>query len=175
VEFLRQRQVIEQVNDLWWDVRPSPGYGTVEIRICDLPSRFSETLGLTAIIQALVAFIAETPTPYSPVSLQLLRSNKWQAVRHGLDGRFNDAFGLLNRQTQTLRQAAENLLGLIQPFIHRFQTSDQVDVIREVLQYGTSTDRQRALIARGMTFKEMITRLRDDYWQEHTLDHEYKI
>jgi carboxylate-amine ligase len=164
VEFLQKRQVIQQVNDLWWDVRPSPGFGTVEVRICDLPSRFSEILGLTAVIQAFVACIAESEIRHAPVSLQLLRSNKWQAVRHGLDGRFSDAFGILGRQTQSLRHAAIDLLNLIQPFVERFQTMDNVEVMRDVLQRGTSTDQQRALVAQGKTYKEMITRLRNDYW-----------
>jgi len=164
VAFLQERQVIQQVNDLWWDVRPSPGFGTVEIRICDLPSRFSEILGLTAVIQALVAYIVESDITHEPVSLQLLRSNKWQAVRHGLEGRFNDAFGLLGQQTQSLRLAAKDLFVLIQPFVQRFQTMDNVKAMRDVLQHGTSADQQRALVAQGKTYMEMITRLRNDYW-----------
>jgi len=164
VSYLQNRQVIQQVNDLWWDVRPSPGFGTVEVRICDLPSRFSEILGLTAMIQAFVAYIAESDMPHAPISLQLLRSNKWQAVRHGLDGRFNDACGILGRNTQSLRQAAEELLYLINPFVERFQTMDTVQVMRDILQRGTSADQQRALVGQGKSFKEMITRLRNDYW-----------
>lgn len=164
VSFLQERQVIQQVKDLWWDVRPSPGFGTVEIRICDLPSRFSEILGLTAVIQGLVAYIVESEITHSPVSLQLLRSNKWQALRHGLEGRFNDAFGVFGNKTQSLRLAAENLFALIQPFVERFQTMDNVQVMRDVLKHGTSADHQRALVAQGKTYKEMITHLRDDYW-----------
>ena len=164
VVFLQERQVIQQVNDLWWDVRPSPGFGTVEVRVCDLPSRFCEILGLTAVIQALVAYIAESGIRHAPVSLQLLRSNKWQSVRHGLAGRFTDPFGILGRQTQSLHGAALDLFDLIQPFVERFQTMDNIDVMRDVLQHGTSTDLQRALVAEGKTYKEMITRLRNDYW-----------
>ncbi len=164
VAFLRERQVIQQVNDLWWDVRPSIGFGTVEVRICDLPSRFSEILGLTAVIQALVALIVETKPTHKPVSLQLLRSNKWQAVRHGLEGRFNDAFGLLGQQTQSLRLAAKDLFILIQPFVERFQTMDYVQALQEVLLHGTSADQQRSLLAQSKSYEEMITRLRNDYW-----------
>ncbi len=164
VTFLQERQVIRQIKDLWWDVRPSPAFGTVEVRICDLPSRFSEILGLTAVIQALVAFIIESEITTFPVSLQLLRSNKWQAARHGLNGRFNDPYGLLGCPTQSFRQAAEKLFLLVRPFVERFQTMDNVQVMRDVLKPGTSADHQRALVAQGKTYKEMISRLRDDYW-----------
>jgi carboxylate-amine ligase len=166
VAFLRERRVIEQINDLWWDVRPSPGFGTVEVRICDLPSRFSEILGLTALIQAMVACIAESNLPAVPVSLQLLRCNKWQAARHGLAGRFNDAFGLLPTPTQSLHDAALELFNRLRPFAERFQTLENIQVMQDVLEHGTSCDHQRALVARGHTFTEMITRLRDDYWMQ---------
>jgi glutamate---cysteine ligase / carboxylate-amine ligase len=164
VAFLQKCQVIKQIKDLWWDIRPSPGFGTVEVRICDLPSRFSEILGMVAVIQALVAYIAESEITPFPVSLQLLRSNKWQAARHGLDGRFNDPYGLLDRPKQPLRQAAEELFVLVRPFLERFQTMEYVQVMRDVLKYGTSADHQRALVAQGKTYKDMISRLRDDYW-----------
>ena len=134
VAFLQKCQVIKQLKDLWWDVRPSPLFGTVEVRICDLPSRFSEILGLTAVIQALVAYIVENEITPFPVSLQLLRSNKWQAARHGLEGRFNDAYGLLEHSNQSLRQAAEELFELVNPFVERFQTMENVQVMRDVLK-----------------------------------------
>ena len=164
VTFLQKCKVIKQIKDLWWDIRPSPGFGTVEVRICDLPSRFSEILGLTAVIQALVAYIVESEITPFPVSLQLLRSNKWQAARHGLEGRFYDPYGLLDHSNQSLRLAAEELFVLIRPLVERFQTMENVQVMRDVLKFGTSTDHQRALVAQGKSYKDMISRLRDDYW-----------
>lgn len=164
VAFLQERKIIRKIKDLWWDVRPSPGYGTVEIRICDMPARFSETLGLTALIQALVATIAEGACHSSPMSLQLLRSNKWQAARHGLDGRFNDTFGLLSRQTQTMRSAAAELLDVLKPFITHFQTEKYIAPVHELLHRGTGADFQRLLIGQGHSYTEMISRLRNDYW-----------
>ena len=48
--------------------------------------------------------------------------------------------------------------------MERFETVDNVQVMRDVLKRGTSADHQRALVAQGKTYKEMITCLRDDYW-----------
>ncbi len=164
VFFLRKRKIIQQVKDLWWDVRPSPGYGTVEIRICDMPARFSETLGITAVIQALVAYIAEKKFSSSRVSLQLLRSNKWQAARHGLDGRFNDGLGILSKQTQTLRNAAAELFLILEPLTKRFQTQKYIDPLRNLLDRGTGAEFQRLLVSQGKSHQEMIHCLRNDYW-----------
>jgi carboxylate-amine ligase len=164
VAFLKTRGIIKKVKDLWWDVRPSPGYGTVEIRICDMPARFSEVLGIAAVVQALVACIAENRKPSARISLQLLRSNKWQAARHGLEGMFNDSFGLLTRQTQSLRSAAEELLDLLQPFTVRFQSQKYITPLRDLLQRGTGAEFQRLLVRQGQSYEMMISRLRNDYW-----------
>ncbi len=161
---LREHQAIEQIKDLWWDVRPSPGFGTVEIRICDLPSNFYQALGLVAVVQGLTAYIAESGLSSRPVSLQMLKFNKWQAARHGLDGRFVDTYDLLGNSTLSLRQAAHALFKLIQPLTERFRTTDHIREISHVLEQGTSTDRQRRLAGKNKQFKEMITSLRNDYW-----------
>ena len=53
-EQLQNAGIISSVKDLWWDVRPHPGFGTVEIRVCDIPINFKEILSLVALTQALV-------------------------------------------------------------------------------------------------------------------------
>ncbi|MCW2926632.1 MAG: glutamate--cysteine ligase [Thermoleophilia bacterium] len=79
---------------VWWDVRPHPDFGTIEIRICDAQSRLRDTTALAALIQALVAwhgdrFDAGVPLP--PLVPQLLiEENRWSAARHGLDGEMVD-------------------------------------------------------------------------------------
>lgn len=165
VSYLHRLHIIEKINDLWWDVRPSPGFGTVEIRICDIPSRFIEILGLTAVIQAFAAYIIDSSFPAKPLDLQLLRSNKWQAARHGLHGRFNDTYGILGQEMLSFKSAATSLLTLIKPYAARFKTLDYLQVMHDVVRNNTSCERQRSLIKQGITFEEMISRLRDDYWK----------
>ena len=162
---LHAHQAIKGLKDLWWDIRPSPGLGTVEIRICDLPCRFYSILGLTAVIQALAAYLAERDAPSQPVSLQLLKYNKWQAARHGLAGRFVDSCGLLGGADVSLGQAAEKLFQLLFPVTERLQTTSYVQELSGIIAQGSGADQQRRL-AQGekKKFKEMITSLRNDYW-----------
>ncbi|CAK8723611.1 Putative glutamate--cysteine ligase 2 [Candidatus Electrothrix aarhusensis] len=165
VNNLHAHQAIKRLKDLWWDVRPSPGFGTVEVRICDLPCRFYSILGLTAVIQALAACLAEINLSSRPVSLQLLKYNKWQAARYGLDGRFVDIYGLLGSSDLTFRQAADKLFQLIQPVTDRFHTTGYVRELCKILEQGTGADRQRQLAGgEKKNFKEMIISLRNDYW-----------
>jgi carboxylate-amine ligase len=165
INLLRSSFVIQETKDLWWDIRPSPGFGTVEIRICDLPARFVEVLGLTSIMQAFAAAIVEGIVKPFPVSPQLLSANKWQAARHGLDGRFTDPLGLLPTGTQTIRQAAYELLVLLSPFFDRFGGRG-IDAVQSLLAGKVSAEKQRALKKRHGSFETMIMKLHNTYWHE---------
>lgn len=79
---------IRSVRELWWDVRPHPGFGTVEIRVCDSMATLDEVLALAAFSQCLVAdlndrFDAAEPLPRLP--RWALKENKWRAARWGVD------------------------------------------------------------------------------------------
>lgn len=165
IDLLRRTGVIKETKDLWWDIRPSPGFGTVEIRICDLPVRFIEVLGLTSIIQAFAAAVVEGIVVPLPVSPQLLCANKWQAARHGLDGRFYDPLGLLPTATQPVRQAVHQLLLLLQPFFQRFGGRG-LEAIHGLLAGDISAERQRRLMKQYGSFTTMITNLQNMYWND---------
>jgi len=119
---------------------------------------------MTSVIQALVAFIIEKDIAPHPIDLQLLRSNKWQAARHGLQGQFNDVFGVLGTRPQSLKNAGLTLLRFLRPYGEKFASLEHIRAMENVLEAGTSSARQRALVQQGKTFTEMITLLREDYW-----------
>ncbi len=85
---------IKTIRELWWDVRPHQNFGTVEVRICDMPPSLMHVLGITALIQCLVHDLSEEIDrgayqfdchPF------LIRQNKWRACRYGMDARLVDA------------------------------------------------------------------------------------
>jgi len=82
---------IKTIRELWWDVRPHPDFGTIEVRICDIPSTLGEVMSLAAFIQALVAKFGQDfdrgvcfKRPHSAI----IRENKWRACRYGLGAKF---------------------------------------------------------------------------------------
>lgn len=164
IELLMNSGMIRSVKDLRWDIRPNHEFGTVEIRICDSFSNFFETLGLVAVVQSIVAFISENDFYSSPLSLQVLKGNKWQAARYGISGQFIDSYGLLGGKPLSLRQAAVELFSLITPFIEHFQTEEYVGRLYSLLDCGTDAERQRALIRKGKHYKDMILFLSGNYW-----------
>ena len=74
----------------WWDVRPHPKFGTVEVRALDAQTNVSRTIALTALIQCLVAASGEQAADERPESRLYIEENKWRATRYGLDARFYD-------------------------------------------------------------------------------------
>ncbi len=88
VETLQRAQAITSLKDLWWDIRPSPRYGTIEIRICDGLATLRETGMIVALAQALArragARVAAGQGRRFP-PMWRIRENKWRASRHGMD------------------------------------------------------------------------------------------
>src|ERR671934_609114 len=78
---------------IWWDLRPHPKLGTIEIRICDAQTRLDSVAGLVALLQSLVATLADRYGEDGALPIQpytLVDENKWRAARHGLDAELID-------------------------------------------------------------------------------------
>lgn len=161
---LKDYGVIESVNDLWWDARVKPDYGTVEIRICDLPGRFSDILALVSFIQTLVATLDDMKVDFDPCDVYLLRSNKWQAARHGLDGRFVDPLGLLPEKITDIKSAVIRMLKNVQPMSIRLGCEKYLHKTSRILKEGTSASRQRSVYQQTQDFQEMIRILNREFW-----------
>ena len=93
MDFMVGSKVIRDYTYQWYDVRPHPNFGTVEIRAMDSQTRVEHTLGIAALIQAMVKELAEhyeAGKQLSSYPYEMLDENKWIAARHGLDGELVD-------------------------------------------------------------------------------------
>src|SRR5436309_5417023 len=93
IEFMVESGTIEDYTYLWYDVRPHPNFGTVEVRVIDAQTRVEHTLALAALVQAMVKELAEhfdAGKSLSRYPFEMLDENKWLAARHGLDGELVD-------------------------------------------------------------------------------------
>jgi carboxylate-amine ligase len=93
IAFMVDSGVMEDYTYLWYDVRPHPNLGTVEIRVCDSQTRIEHTLGLAALIQAMVKELAEHYDARKELATypwQMLDENKWLAARYGLEAELVD-------------------------------------------------------------------------------------
>src|SRR3712207_5393484 len=111
IGFMIESGVMEDPTYLWYDVRPHPKFGTVEIRVCDAQTRVEHTMALAALIQAMVHELAEgfdAGEELPHYTWQILDENKFLAARHGLAGELVD---LPSGDRIATRDLARRLLG----------------------------------------------------------------
>lgn len=110
-DFLQACGIARSIKDLYWDIRPKPEFGTVEIRVCDTPLTVERAAALAALAQSLVRHLLRTrPVLNTPLHLHVARYNKFQACRYGFDAQISDPVG--QRQVP-LGQIARQLLALL--------------------------------------------------------------
>ncbi|MBL7665228.1 MAG: YbdK family carboxylate-amine ligase [Bacteriovoracaceae bacterium] len=87
IHFMTKTKSIHSHKDLWWDLRPSPEYGTLELRACDGLNTIQEVMGLCYLIQGLCHLFQHQKKPMLPAMLPsnwIMRENKWRACRDGI-------------------------------------------------------------------------------------------
>ena len=138
---------IQNMKDLWWDLRPSPRYGTMEIRICDQPATLGEGLGILAFVHLLALWfnenqdwLDEMPRP----NIWRQRENKWRAMRYGLKAEL-----VINNQggTRPVVQEIEHWLERLQPLITKYKYERYIGMLKMMLTSGNSAERQQRLMA----------------------------
>jgi glutamate---cysteine ligase / carboxylate-amine ligase len=145
METLISAQTVESVREVWWDVRPHPDFGTVELRVCDGLPTFDEIGVIAALAQCLVHKLDHEldrgyilPNPRSWV----VRENKWRAARFGLDAEIiADDHGT----TLPLRTAILDLADDLMPVARRLSCADELAQVEHLLRIGASYQRQRAI------------------------------
>ncbi len=165
VDRLKRLGIINELEDLWWDARLNPAFGTLEIRICDLPGRFNDILGLTAAIQCLGAFLAEQEDVQKPPDNTILQANKWQAARHGLQGRFIDLSGMISPGPVGMKQACTQLLKRIQPYSVRLGCASHLQLVEDILVRDSVAALQRRIYNREKSFLRVIRALQEEFWK----------
>lgn len=134
---------IRSIREVWWDIRPHPGFGTIELRICDGIPTMDELCALVAMSQSLVVWLAERYNNGLEVPVHrawTIRDNKWRAARYGLDAEIiRDEDGNL----MSLRRSITDLVDLLCPTAEKLGCLEDLMGIHAILERGTSATRQR--------------------------------
>ena len=123
---------------VWWDVRPHPKLGTVELRVCDAQTRVDSVAGIAALTQCLAATLAERPAAIQPRTL--IAENKWRAARHGLDAQLVE---LVEGRARSAREAVQELVVLAGPAADRLGCTAELAEVERLLERGAGADEQR--------------------------------
>jgi carboxylate-amine ligase len=129
----------------WWDVRPHPRLGTVELRAPDAQTEAARTTSLAALAQCLVAASDE----YRHEDPLFTEENKWRATRYGLDARLHD---FSTGETTSARDTARNLVKALRPVSQDLGCESELEGVLEIVAHETGAERQRHVFEkRGST------------------------
>jgi carboxylate-amine ligase len=176
METLLRAGTIRSIKEVWWDIRPHPDFGTVEIRMFDGVPTLREVGMVAALSQCLVQlfdFQLDRGYTLPAPSSWVVRDNKWRATRYGLDAIvITDEAGA----TAPLRDQLYELLAELEPVAARLGCSDELSVVGDVLERGASYERQRAVYARTGNLTSvvdaLVTEFTDDrFWTPGDGDH----
>ncbi|MFN8105812.1 MAG: glutamate--cysteine ligase [Acidimicrobiia bacterium] len=138
---------IASIREVWWDIRPHPDFGTVELRMCDGLPRLDDVVAVAALAQSLVASMDAAhdrgaqlgyPRPW------IIKENKWRAARHGLDAELiTDTEG----GHCSLRDAVGTLVDELAPVAAELGCAAELASVHALLSGPSSSDRQRRVAA----------------------------
>jgi len=148
--------VMEDYTYLWYDVRPHPRFGTVEVRVCDSQTRIEHTLGLAALIQAMVRELSEhyeSGGHFGEYPWQMLDENKWLAARHGLDGELVD---LPSNERVATKALARRLVDRLRGHAEDLGSAADLDGVIDLIERGNGAERQLVVYEANRDFTELM-------------------
>jgi carboxylate-amine ligase len=153
---LEAGKIIEDYTYLWYDVRPHPRFGTVEVRAMDGQTRVEHTVSITALIQSLVRSLAEGfAAGQRPVDhpAELLEANKWIGARWGLGGRVLDPS---SATIVRLGRVAARMLERLGEHADDLGCRAELDGIGDLLEHGNGGERQRLVYGANRDMRETM-------------------
>src|SRR3954465_4962745 len=159
IEFMVKSEVMEDYTFLWYDVRPHPELGTVEVRVCDSQTRIEHTLGLSALIQAMVRELCEhfdSGGRLAAYPWQMLDENKWLAARHGLDGELVD---LPSSERVSPRALAKRLVDRLRGHAEDLGSAAELGGIQDLLDRGNGAARQIVVYEANHDLREVMSEI----------------
>jgi carboxylate-amine ligase len=154
-EFLEECGIVASIKDLYWDIRPKPEYGTVEIRVCDTPLDVVQAAALAAFAQALSRRLLRERPPFDAAkTLHVARYNKFQACRYGFDARLSSPD---KRTQEDLRTTLKELLDTLNGDARALGSQHWLDILRTSLFTGTTgSDWLRARLAVHKNLNDVV-------------------
>jgi carboxylate-amine ligase len=159
IDFMTACKVIRDYTYLWWDVRPHPNFGTVELRVFDQQTRLEHTMGMAALSASLAHRLAahyEDGRPSVEHPAELIDDNKVRAALTGIEGKLIDfdrgrdvpAVEMAKRCVDELREHAEEL-----------GCAGELDAVSDLIEHGTGARRQLDWLERHGDPQRMIAEI----------------
>ena len=135
-------RAIEDSSYVWWVIRPSRKYPTLELRVADSCTRLDDTLAIAALYRCLVRRLVLDPglnAGMTGASRAIVAENCWRAQRYGIHGSFVDE---ASRSAKPVRDVLAEVLGLVREDARALGCEAELDLARWIVARGTSADQQ---------------------------------
>jgi carboxylate-amine ligase len=158
-------QAMSSFKDIYWDIRPRPDFGTIEIRVCDMPSSLTETLSLVALIRSLVIHATRLIAERASLRRGDIRrhwiaiENKWLATRHGLRAMYVRG---PSGKRRLLHTDVQDLVEKLQPIAREHGDERYLAPFRAMDRFETGSDRQRRLFREHGDWKVLVAQMRGE-------------
>lgn len=152
---------IDSIRDIWWEMRPHPDFGTLEIRIGDMPATLADTLAYVAYVraEAMAAAAHQTSTPIHP---SLIRENRWRACRYGMDAT------IIDPRSERLVPVLDWIEGRLPILAANGARGEDIAIVKRRLPAwraeGDGARRQRRICAQHSDQADRIRAMREDGW-----------
>ncbi|KNC92703.1 YbdK family carboxylate-amine ligase [Trabulsiella odontotermitis] len=152
---LSYTSMIDGIKDLHWDIRPSPDFGTVEVRVMDTPLTLAQAVNMAGLIQTVSHWLlAERPFKHQEEDYLLYKFNRFQACRYGLQGLITDVH---TGEQKTISEDITRLLDKIAPYGDKLGASSALnEIARQVKQGEGEAQGMRQFIADGGSLIQLV-------------------
>jgi carboxylate-amine ligase len=140
-----QSGFINSIQEIWWDVRPHPRFGTVEVRIFDTPPNLEDAHALTAMTQCLVAALSDQIDDglyQHDIHPIVVRQNKWKATRYGMRAELIDP---VTHKTVPVREMVFFLYEKLKPYAERLHCMQELNHVITMVEHPSGAERQLEL------------------------------
>ncbi|MEH2067720.1 MAG: carboxylate-amine ligase [Nostoc sp.] len=157
VEALVATKTVEEATKIYWDVRLSERFPTIEFRLTDVCQTVDEAVMIAGLVRALVRTCyqqALNNEPFVNVRHELVRAAQWRAARYGLD---DDLIDLVAIKTVPGRELVKNFLNFLRPSLEEYGEWDEVSsLVQETMQQGNGATRQREVYKRNGSLEDVV-------------------
>nr|WP_221247650.1 glutamate--cysteine ligase [Gordonia humi] len=154
--------IIDHLNEIRWDIRPSPHLGTIEVRVCDGVSNRRELAGIVALIHCLIVDLDRRLTAGQTLPHMapwLVQENKWRAARYGIDAIIIEDSACAER---LVTEDLADLLIRLEPVAASLGCLDELASVADIVARGVSYKRQREVYARTGSLVDVVGSVVDE-------------
>ena len=150
---------INTIREIWWDVRPHHAFGTVEVRVCDMPGNLDDVLAIAALIQCLVKYLSDDidgGAYQHDCHPMMVRQNKWRACRFGNRAQLVDSY---THEVLSVSRTVQGLISRLRPTAKDLGCVAQLERTQQIANGAGWSEQQRKILDETNDPREVVRSL----------------